>query len=164
MLASSSAVTLRSAGRECTGQKTVTWFSAPTRFVIGHNPDAANRDAHIRAQLVAQLEPGLALPPPQDLLLPGVLDVVEDDGGARREAVVQHGQRRIAGQPVPGGVRRWAVHQQQVDEDALQRTVEFRGHRSVVIPCAPRSARACGSSGAWMTTTSCPMPRGPAGR
>ena len=26
------------------------------RFVICHNPDAANRDAHIRDQLVAQLE------------------------------------------------------------------------------------------------------------
>jgi hypothetical protein len=26
------------------------------RFVICHNPDAAERDAHIRAQLVAQLE------------------------------------------------------------------------------------------------------------
>ena len=25
------------------------------RFVICHNPDAAERDAHIRAQLVAQL-------------------------------------------------------------------------------------------------------------
>ena len=26
------------------------------RFMICHNPDAAERDAHIRAQLVAQLE------------------------------------------------------------------------------------------------------------
>ena len=26
------------------------------RFVICHNPDAAHRDAHIREQLVAQLE------------------------------------------------------------------------------------------------------------
>ena len=26
------------------------------RFVICHNPDAADRDAHIREQLVAQLE------------------------------------------------------------------------------------------------------------
>ena len=31
-------------------------MSDTERFVICHNPDAAERDAHIREQLVAQLE------------------------------------------------------------------------------------------------------------
>lgn len=58
-----------------------------------------------------EVESDLALPPPQELLFSRALDVVEDDGCTRREAVMQYRQRRVAGQAVPGVVRRWAVHE-----------------------------------------------------
>src|SRR3954451_5605999 len=79
--------------------------------------DHGHRHTRILAPTV-ELEPGLALPAPQDLLLSGALNVVEDDRGARRQPIMQDGQRRVAGQPVPGGIRRWAVHEQKVDEVA----------------------------------------------
>jgi hypothetical protein len=65
---------------------------------------------------------------------PGALDVVEDDRSARRETVDPDGQCRVAGQPMPGGVRRRPVHEERIDEIAPQRRVESRRHRSVVVP------------------------------
>ena len=63
-----------------------------------------------------EVQPGLELPPTQDFLFTGALDVVEDDRSARRETVAQDGQCRITGQPMPGGERRRPVHEQKIDQ------------------------------------------------
>jgi hypothetical protein len=60
-------------------------------------------------------EAGLVLPPAQDLLLPGTIGVVENEGGARGKEVCENRQGGVAGQAVAGGMSGRAVHQQQVD-------------------------------------------------
>ena len=92
------------------------------RFVICHNPDAATRDAHIREQLVAQL----------DELIAGSDSLPVDQ--ARRAAREDLHQARA--EPVPAGhPRRAAAHRQGQDQD--------RGQPRREVPAALLATRTC---------------------